>query len=209
MCNGREGLSKRNLVKRVFDFTAALVGLILLSPVFIFLILAVKFTSKGGAFYSQKRVGQYNKDFGVLKFRSMYLNSDKAGLLTVGDADKRITPIGRLIRKYKLDELPQLINVLKGDMSLVGPRPEVRKYVSLYNHEQLKVLDLKPGITDMASIKYRNENAILEAHVDPEKAYIEIVMPDKLQINLESYHLSQNVVGSIKIIFLTIKTILT
>jgi len=138
----------------------------------------------------------------------MYLNSDKMGLLTVGDEDKRITRVGVFIRKYKLDELPQLFNVFLGNMSLVGPRPEVRKYVDLYNSDQLKVLNLKPGITDMASIKYRDENAILERYADPEDAYIKNIMPDKIRINLESYQDSQSVTGSIKIIFLTIKAIL-
>lgn len=195
-------------MKRLFDFVFSFIGILLISPLFIILYIIIIFSSKGGAFYRQLRVGQYNVDFGVLKFRSMYINSDKAGLLTVGNSDSRITPIGRFIRKYKLDELPQLINVIYGDMSLVGPRPEVRKYVNLYNEEQKKVLELKPGITDMASIKYRDENAILESHSDPEEAYIKIIMPDKIRINLESYSESQSVLGSIGIILLTIKAIL-
>lgn len=195
-------------MKRLFDFIFSFVALIIFSPLFVALILIIVLTSKGSPFYKQKRVGQHNRDFNVLKFRSMYLNSDKMGLLTVGDEDKRITRVGVFIRKYKLDELPQLFNVFLGNMSLVGPRPEVRKYVDLYNSDQLKVLNLKPGITDMASIKYRDENAILERYADPEDAYIKNIMPDKIRINLESYQDSQSVTGSIKIIFLTIKAIL-
>ncbi|TKC56959.1 sugar transferase [Pedobacter hiemivivus] len=195
-------------MKRAFDFVFALFGLIILAPIFLILVLIILLTSKGGAFYRQTRVGQYNKDFQLLKFRSMYLDSDRLGLLTVGNQDRRITPIGILIRKYKLDELPQLINVLFGDMSLVGPRPEVRKYVSFYSEYELKVLDLKPGITDLASIKYRNENEILERQSNPEKYYVDVIMPDKIKVNLNSYNRSKTVIGSIGIIFLTIKTIL-
>ena len=194
-------------MKRLFDFFISLIGIIVLSPVFILLILAIKLSSKGGAFYKQVRVGQYNKDFGLLKFRSMYVNSDKLGLLTVGNQDQRITAIGSFIRKYKLDELPQLINVLYGQMSLVGPRPEVRKYVNLYTKEEYKVLDLLPGITDLASIKYRDENDILNHHGDPEKYYIEVIMPDKIRINLSSYEMSKSVFGSIRIIYLTVKAV--
>ncbi|SDJ32207.1 Sugar transferase involved in LPS biosynthesis (colanic, teichoic acid) [Pedobacter sp. ok626] len=194
-------------MKRAFDFVISLLGIVVLFPVFVLLIFAIKLSSKGGAFYRQIRVGQYNKDFGLLKFRSMYVNSDKLGLLTVGNQDRRITPIGVFIRKYKLDELPQLFNVLFGQMSLVGPRPEVRKYVDLYTKEELKVLDLKPGITDFASIKYRDENNILNHQGDPEKYYIEVIMPDKVKINLSSYEMSKTVLGSVKIIFLTIKAV--
>lgn len=138
----------------------------------------------------------------------MELNADAGSLLTLGDRDSRITPVGYFLRKFKLDELPQLINVLKGEMSLVGPRPEVRKYVNLYTVSQLRVLDLKPGITDMASIKYVDENAILAKYENPEQAYIEIIMPDKIKINLESAPLSLSAMGSLKIIWLTIKSVL-
>lgn len=195
-------------MKRVLDFAFALIGLIVLSPVFLILVFVILLTSKGGAFYRQSRVGQYNKDFHLLKFRSMHLDSDKLGLLTVGNQDKRITSIGVILRKYKLDELPQLINVLLGEMSLVGPRPEVRKYVNLYSKDELRVLDLKPGITDLASIKYRNENEILEGKPNPEKYYIDVIMPDKIKVNLSSYNRSKSVIGSIEIIFLTIKAVL-
>lgn len=185
----------------------SLIGLLMLSPLFITLIFAIAVTSRGSAFFKQTRVGQKNIDFELLKFRSMYLYSDKLGLLTVGGKDKRITPIGIFIRKYKLDELPQLINVLLGDMSLVGPRPEVRKYVDLYPENLKVVLDLKPGITDMASIKYKDENEILSQVPNPESYYIDVIMPDKLRINMEFYDKTRSVTGSITIIFLTIKAI--
>ncbi len=157
----------------------------ILSPVFVFIILAVKFSSKGPAFYEQKRIGISGSEFSLYKFRTMQVDSDKKGLLTVGGRDPRITGIGYYLRKYKLDELPQLFNVFKGDMSFVGPRPEVRKYVELYSEEQKKILSVRPGITDVASIKYRNENEILEKQEDPEKYYIEYIMPDKIALNLE------------------------
>ncbi len=172
-------------MKRLFDFLASVFGLLLLSPLFVIMALWVKIDSKGPAFYKQVRVGRNNKDFFLYKFRSMRLNSDAKGLLTVGGRDPRITRSGFYIRKYKIDELPQLLNVLKGEMSLVGPRPEVRKYVDMYNETQRKVLLVRPGITDVASIKYRNENDILSAQKDPEKYYIEHIMPDKLNLNIE------------------------
>ncbi|MBR5132354.1 MAG: sugar transferase [Alistipes sp.] len=172
-------------MKRLFDIVASCCGLIVLSPLFIILSLWIKLDSKGPVFYKQSRVGQYNKDFLLYKFRSMRVGSDKKGLITVGNRDPRITKSGYFIRKYKLDEFPQLINVLIGDMSLVGPRPEVRKYVDLYTKEQMHVLDVKPGITDLASIRYRNENEILEKAENPDEYYINVVMQDKLKINLE------------------------
>lgn len=141
-------------------------------------------SSKGPIFYKQSRVGLYGAEFNVYKFRSMRQHSDQLGLITVGGRDPRVTSIGYYLRNYKLDELPQLINVLIGDMSLVGPRPEVKKYVELYTKAQKKVLSVRPGITDWASIKYRDENVILGASSDPEKDYIEKVMPDKLKYNL-------------------------
>jgi lipopolysaccharide/colanic/teichoic acid biosynthesis glycosyltransferase len=163
--------------------------------------------SRGGIFYKQTRVGKNGKDFKLFKFRSMRSDSDKAGLLTVGGRDSRITKVGYYLRKYKIDELPQLINVFLGDMSLVGPRPEVRKYVAMYNDQQLKVLNVKPGITDYASIEYSNENEILGKAADPEKVYIEEIMPDKLKLNLK-YIEDQGVLTDIKIIFKTVFKIL-
>lgn len=172
-------------MKRLFDIIASVCGLIVLSPLFILLSVWIKLDSKGPIFYKQSRVGQYNKDFLLYKFRSMRVGSDLQGLITVGNRDPRITRSGYIIRKYKLDEFPQLINVLIGDMSLVGPRPEVRKYVDLYTAEQLHVLDVKPGITDLASIMYRNENEILEKSENPDEYYVKVIMQDKLKINLE------------------------
>ncbi len=190
-------------MKRLFDITASFFGIIILSPLLIFIGLWVGLSSKGGVFYKQIRVGKNNKDFKLYKFRSMRVNSDKQGLLTVGSKDSRITTAGYFIRKYKIDELPQLFNVLKGDMSFVGPRPEVRRYVDLYSEEQMKVLSVRPGITDPASIKYRNENDILSSASNPEEYYIQHIMPDKLKINID-YINTQTFIKDIKIIFQTI-----
>ena len=177
-------------------------GLLLLSPLFLIIAICVKADSPGPVFYGQTRVGRGNRDFRLFKFRSMRVGSDKKGLITVGGHDPRVTRSGYYIRKYKLDELPQLINVFIGDMSLVGPRPEVRKYVDLYTPQQLHVLDVRPGITDLASIRYRNENELLEQAADPEQYYREVVMQDKLRINLE-YISDRSFFKDIKIIFLT------
>ena len=147
--------------QRLFDMFFSLVGLIVLFIPFLIIAILILIDSNGGVFYKQTRVGKDGVDFDLLKFRSMASGSDKSGLLTVGGRDSRITKIGYTLRKYKIDELPQLINVFVGDMSLVGPRPEVRKYVELYNSEQKKVLSVKPGITDYASIEYSNENELL------------------------------------------------
>jgi len=195
------------MLKRIFDFVFSLIGLIILSPLFFVISLLIIFDSKGGVFYIQKRIGKNFKDFGIIKFRTMRPDSDKRGLLTVGGRDSRITKAGYFLRKYKLDELPQLINVFKGEMSFVGPRPEVKKYVDLYNEEQKKVLMVKPGITDNASIEFSNENEILGKYADAEKAYIEIVMPAKLNLNL-NYINQQNFINDMKIIFKTIFKIL-
>ncbi len=195
------------MTKRCFDIFLSFIGLITLSPVFILLSLIILLDSKGGVFYRQIRVGKNGVDFKLYKFRSMRTGSDAKGLLTVGGRDNRITRSGYLIRKYKLDELPQLINVLIGDMSLVGPRPEVRKYVNLYTNEQQKVLSVKPGITDYASIQYSNENDLLAKSADPEKTYIEEIMPHKLVLNMR-YINEIGVLTDIKIILKTIKKIL-
>lgn len=188
---------------RFFDFILSLVGLVVLAPIFIVLAIWIKIDSKGPVFYKQVRVGRNGIDFGLFKFRSMVVDADKKGLITVGGRDPRITRSGYFIRKYKLDELPQLINVLVGDMSLVGPRPEVRKYVNLYTDEQQKVLSVKPGITDYASIEYMDENEILGKSSDPEKTYIEEIMPEKIKYNMK-YILNKNVSEYFKIIFLTL-----
>ena len=188
---------------RFFDFILSLVGLVVLAPIFIVLAIWIKIDSKGPVFYKQVRVGQNGIDFGLFKFRSMVVDADKKGLITVGGRDPRITRSGYFIRKYKLDELPQLINVLLGDMSLVGPRPEVRKYVELYTDEQQRVLSVKPGITDYASIEYMDENEILGKSNDPEKTYIEEIMPEKIKYNMK-YIQNKNVSEYFKIIFLTL-----
>ncbi|MBY2897903.1 glycosyl transferase [Bacteroides fragilis] len=192
---------------RFFDIVFSLLGILLLSPVFLFLYIAICLESKGGGFYKQLRVGRYGRDFYVYKFRSMRVGSDKKGLITVGGRDPRITRTGYFIRKYKLDELPQLFNVLKGDMSLVGPRPEVRKYVDLYTDDQKKVLSVRPGITDYASIEYVDENTILGKASDPDKAYIEQIMPDKIRYNMK-YICNRSVKEYFKIIFLTFWSII-
>jgi len=192
-------------MKRLFDFFASLLGLIILSPLFIILALFVGLGSKGGVFYKQERVGKGNKTFLLYKFRSMIIDADKKGLLSIGKdgKDPRVTKVGYFIRKYKLDELTQLINVLKGDMSLVGPRPEVRKYVELYTEEQKQVLSVRPGITDIASIKFRKENDLLSQSPNPEEYYIKEIMPQKLTLNLE-YIKTRTFFGDIKLIFKTI-----
>ena len=195
-------------MKRFFDVVASGIGLILLSPLFVILAIWIKCDSTGPVFYRQIRVGRNNRDFQLLKFRSMRVGSDKKGLITVGGRDPRITRSGYYIRKYKLDEFPQLINVLKGDMSLVGPRPEVRKYVDMYTEEQMHVLDVRPGITDLASIRYRNENELLERVNDPDKYYVEVIMPDKLRINLE-YVARHSFTFDIRLIFQTFRAIVS
>lgn len=194
-------------MKRLFDILASGMGLIVLSPLFAVLAVWIKADSKGPVFYRQTRVGRDNKDFRLYKFRSMRPDSDKLGLITVGGHDPRVTRSGYYIRKYKLDEFPQLINVFVGDMSLVGPRPEVRKYVDLYTPEQMRVLSVRPGITSLASIRYRNENEILAQAVDPDRCYIEQVMPDKLAIDLE-YVNRATFWNDIKLIFSTFREII-
>lgn len=190
-------------MKRLFDIILSGCGLIVLSPIFIVIAIWVKLDSKGPVFYRQIRVGKDNKDFKLFKFRSMKIGADRQGLITVGGRDPRVTRSGYYIRKYKLDELPQLINVFIGDMSVVGPRPEVRKYVDLYTPGQMRVLSVRPGITDLASIRYRNENELLETVDDPETYYREVIMQDKLKINLE-YVDNRSFWGDIKLIFATL-----
>jgi lipopolysaccharide/colanic/teichoic acid biosynthesis glycosyltransferase len=154
-----------------------------LLPFFLIIGIAIVINSRGGIFYTQSRVGKKNKDFRLIKFRTMYSGAEKLGGLTIGAHDSRVTKVGFFLRKYKLDELPQLINVIKGEMSLVGPRPELRKYVDLYSEQQREVLDLRPGLTDVASLEYIDENSILGNSTDPEKTYIEEIMPAKLELN--------------------------
>ena len=181
-------------------------GLLTLFPFLLLLSIFILFDSRGGVFYFQKRVGRNNRDFSLIKFRTMITGADKNGLITVGNNDVRITPVGKFLRKYKIDELPQLINILMGDMSFVGPRPEVRKYVEMYNEEQRKVLRLRPGLTELASLEYFHENEMLSKTNDPEKTYIEEIMPHKLALNLK-YIEKQNFFFDLGIIFKTIAKI--
>lgn len=193
--------------KRIFDFIIALLGIIFLLPLFLIVSILIAMDSKGNVFYKQIRVGRNRVDFELIKFRTMYTDSDKAGLLTVGDHDKRITRVGCWLRKYKIDELPQLLNVLKGDMSFVGPRPEVKKYVELYDEQQQTILSLKPGITDWASIEFSNENALLATSDDPENFYIKEIIPSKIIQNLKYIH-KHGIWVDLTIIFLTLKKIM-
>ena len=195
-------------MKRVLDFLCSLVVLVLLLPVWLVVALLIVMESRGGVFYVQKRVGKDNRDFNLYKFRTMRPDSDSKGLLTVGARDSRITRVGYFLRKYKIDEFPQLLNILKGDMSIVGPRPEVRKYVDLYTPEQMRVLSVRPGLTDYASIRYVNENEVLAASDDPERTYIEEVMPAKLALNLQ-YIDNQSLKEDFKLIFKTFTAILS
>ena len=189
-------------MKRIFDVIASGLGLIVLSPLFLILAIWIKLDSKGPVFYRQVRVGRNNKDFRIFKFRSMRVGADKESLVTIGGHDPRITRSGFFIRKFKIDELPQLINVFIGDMSLVGPRPEVRHYVDYWTQEQMHVLDVRPGITDPASIKYRNENELLEKAEDPDKYYVEVIMQEKIRLYLE-YVNHHSFWGDIGLIFKT------
>ena len=187
---------------RLLDIILSLLGMVILSPLLLTIYIIVIFESKGGGVYTQKRVGMNDIEFNLYKFRSMSVGSDKKGLLTLGIKDFRITRIGNLIRHFKLDELPQLYNVFIGDMSLVGPRPEVRKYVDLYSIEQRKVLSVMPGITDYASIEYVNENIILGSALNPEKVYIEEIMPNKICLSMK-YIENRSVKEYYRIILLT------
>lgn len=187
---------------RVFDIVFSGIGLILLSPLFLIVYILIRLESKGGGFYAQERIGKDGKPFKLYKFRSMRTGADKGSLITVGGHDPRITKMGYFIRKYKIDELPQLWNVFIGDMSLVGPRPEVERYTRLYTEEQKRVLTVRPGITDWASIEYVDENVILGQAEDPDKAYIEQIMPDKIRYNMKWIE-NQGVVEYFKIIFST------
>ncbi|MBQ8046239.1 MAG: sugar transferase [Bacteroidales bacterium] len=195
-------------MKRIFDILASGFGLLVLSPIFLIMAIWIKLDSNGHVFYRQVRVGRHNKDFRIFKFRSMRVGSDKGSLVTIGGRDPRITRSGYFIRKFKLDELPQLINVFVGDMSLVGPRPEVRHYVDYWTEEQMHVLDVRPGITDPASIKFRNENELLETAEDPEKYYIEVIMQEKIKLYLE-YVEKSSFWYDIKLIFKTFWVIIT
>lgn len=193
---------------RLLDILFSAIGLVLLSPLFILFYILVWMESKGGGFFVQERIGKDGKPFGLYKFRSMKTEAEAEGQITVGAHDTRITRIGYFLRKYKLDELPQLWNVLKGDMSIVGPRPEVKRYVDLYTDEQRKVLTVRPGITDHASIRYINENEILCRADDPERVYIEQIMPDKIKLNMV-YIEHHTLREYLRVILLTLKSLLS
>ena len=195
--------SLNKIIKRIFDIICSGLGLVILSPFLLFVAIRIKMGSEGPVFFKQIRVGEKGKEFKILKFRTMVVDAEKLGRqITVGN-DNRITKIGAFLRKYKIDELPQLINVFKGDMSLVGPRPEVPRYVKMYTEEQRKVLDVKPGITDLASIRYRDENELLGKAENPDEFYINTIMPDKLALNVE-YINKSNIFFDIYIIIKTI-----
>ena len=194
------------MLKRIFDIILSLFGLIILLPFMLIIAIFIKLDSKGPVFFKQVRVTKNGREFKIFKYRTMRVGSDKYSQITVGK-DDRITKIGSFLRKYKLDEIPQLINVLIGDMSLVGPRPEVPKYVALYTDEQKEILKVRAGITDYASIEFSNENDLLASEEDPEKAYIKKVMPKKIELN-KKYISEISMLTDIKIILLTIKKIL-
>jgi lipopolysaccharide/colanic/teichoic acid biosynthesis glycosyltransferase len=196
------------LLIRFFDLVFSLLGILLLSPFFLIVLLIIIADSRGGVFYLQVRVGKGGRPFRLYKFRSMRTGADRKGLITVGGRDPRITRAGWFLRKYKLDELPQLINVLKGEMSLVGPRPEVPRYVDMYTDEQRKVLEVKPGITDNASVEYADENERLAKAEDPEKEYTEVIMPRKIELNMR--YINKPTAGHyFKILFRTARRIIS
>ncbi|MEJ6582922.1 MAG: sugar transferase [Crocinitomicaceae bacterium] len=189
-------------MKRLFDVIVSSLILMIFLPFGIIVSLAILFESRGGAFYFQERIGKNGVPFKLWKFRSMRKNADKSGKLTVGMRDPRITRSGIFIRKYKFDEFPQFINVLKGEMSIVGPRPEVKEYVDLYTEEQREVLNVKPGITDLASLEYFKENELLGNSEDPQKTYIEEIMPAKIELN-KKYISNPTIGADIKIMWQT------
>jgi lipopolysaccharide/colanic/teichoic acid biosynthesis glycosyltransferase len=194
-------------MKRIFDLFFAFLGIMLLLPIYLLIAIFIKLDSKGEILYKQERIGKDGIPFYVLKFRTMVPDAFSKGALTVGSRDPRVTGVGFYLRKYKLDELPQLFNVLFGEMSFVGPRPEVKKYTDLYTAEQRKVLLVKPGITDYASIRYRNENDLLANSENPEKLYVEEIMPHKLELNLK-YINNNSIFKDIEIILLTLYSII-
>ena len=189
-------------MKRIFDIAISFFILLIFFPIGLLVSLTILFESRGGVFYFQERIGKNGVPFMLWKFRSMRNNADKSGKLTVGMKDPRITRSGVFIRKYKLDEFPQFVNVLKGEMSIVGPRPEVKEYVDLYTEDQKMILKVKPGITDLASLEYFKENELLGKSDDPQKTYIEEIMPAKIELNKE-YISNPSIGADIKIMWQT------
>jgi lipopolysaccharide/colanic/teichoic acid biosynthesis glycosyltransferase len=197
-----------NILKRLFDIIFSLFGLLVLLPLFIYIIVRIKLDSKGPIFYRGRRIGKFGKPFRIYKFRTMYADADKMrGGPSAGDDDPRITKFGRSIRSYKLNELPQLINVLKGEMSFVGPRPEVEQYVEIYTEEEKAILSVRPGITDYASIKFHNEGEILSGSPDPDRTYEEVIRPEKLRLQLE-YVRNHSLWVDFKLLFMTLGTLI-
>jgi len=195
------------MIKRAFDVCLSLVGLIILAPIILLIAVFIKLDSKGPVFFIQPRVGLNNIDFNIFKFRTMFVASDKKGLLTIGNSDARVTRMGYYLRRYKLDEIPQLWNVLKGDMSFVGPRPELRKYVNYYSKNDMVLFTVKPGITGLASIKFRNEVELLKASNDPESYFINDIIPEKNELN-KVYISKRNFWFDFKLIMITIYKVL-
>jgi len=195
------------MLKRVFDFLSSLIGLILISPILVTITILIKNEDGGSVFYRGVRVGRFGKTFRIFKFRSMVINAEKLGGPSTADDDPRITKAGKLVRKFKLDELPQLINVLKGEMSVVGPRPEVQMYVDMFTEEEKAILSVRPGITDWASIWNPDEGAILAGSPDPEKAYMEKIRPEKIRLQLK-YVRERSLLVDMKIILKTLETVL-
>jgi len=196
------------MLKRFFDILFSLISLLLLSPLLLFVAFLIKKEDRGPVFYRGVRVGRNLKLFKIFKFRTMVMNADKIGGPSTADDDPRITKTGKKLRKYKIDELPQLINVLKGEMSIVGPRPEVPFYVSMFSEAEKKILSMRPGITDWASLWNPNEGAVLAGSADPEKTYMEKIRPEKIHLQLK-YVNEHSFLGDFKIIFLTAKTVFT
>lgn len=191
------------MIKRTFDILFSLIGIVFLLPFLIILAIIIKIDSRGPVLFVQGRVGKNNCDFNIFKFRTMKTESQTKGLLTLGNHDTRITKVGYFLRRYKIDEFPQLFNILKGDMSFVGPRPELRYYVNFYTEDDMKIFKVRPGITGLASLKYRNEVELLEAAENPEEFFIKTIIPDKLKFNKE-YIKKQSLLFDIKLIGLTV-----
>ena len=196
------------IAKRCFDMVFSFIGLILLTPLLLLISFIIIIDSKGPVFFIQGRVGKNNKDFNIYKFRTMRIQSESKGLLTLGNHDFRITQVGYFLRRYKIDEFPQLLNILKGDMSFVGPRPELRYYVNFYSEDDLRIFEVRPGITGLASLKYRNEVELLKAAENPEEFFIKTIIPDKLKYN-KAYIKRRNFFFDLKLIFITIVKVVT
>ncbi|MFH4965353.1 sugar transferase [Gaetbulibacter sp. M235] len=196
------------MIKRCFDVVFSALGLIVLAPILCIIAIIIKLDSKGPILFIQPRVGLHNKNFNIFKFRTMYIESENKGLLTIGNRDSRITKVGYFLRRYKIDEFPQLINIIKGDMSFVGPRPELRKYVNYYTKEDMIVLSVKPGITGLASIEYRNEVELLKSAKDPEIFFIQSIIPEKNKLNKE-YIAKKSFWFDLKLIAITILKVVT